>query len=145
MKNRIRSRVVLVAALTLIVGLGVAVAFAENIDPFDTGDQYAWGENVGWLNAEPANCSDCGVEVTDSNLTGYMWGENIGWVSLGCENTGSCGTQDYGVDKDGAGNLSGYAWGENVGWINFNSSGPVPYKVSMLLYRIYLSLYLKGS
>jgi hypothetical protein len=31
-----------------------------------------------------------------------------------------------------------------VGWINFNSSGPVSYKVSMLLYRIYLSLVLKN-
>ena len=36
---------------------------AENIDPINDGSQYAWGENVGWMNAEPANCSSCGVQV----------------------------------------------------------------------------------
>ena len=27
--------------------------FAENIDPDNDGSQYAWGENVGWMNLEP--------------------------------------------------------------------------------------------
>jgi len=27
----------------------VNVSFAENIDPYDDGSQYAYGENVGWL------------------------------------------------------------------------------------------------
>lgn len=120
MNNRIRSRVVLVAALVLIVGLGVAVAFAENIDPFDTGDQFAYGENVGWLNAEPANCGGCGVQVNTSDLTGYMYGENIGWINMSCQNNSTCGTVNYGVTKDPSGSLAGYAYGENVGWISFS-------------------------
>ena len=27
--------------------------YAENIDPNEDGSQYAYGENVGWLNFEP--------------------------------------------------------------------------------------------
>jgi hypothetical protein len=134
MSKRIRSAIVLVAALALIAMLGAAVAFAaENIDPLDAGEQYAWAENVGWLNAEPANCSDCGVEVTDDDLTGYMWGENIGWVNMSCQNNGTCGgpAGNWGVTNDGAGNLSGYAWGENVGWISFSDTDPVTYGVTI--------------
>lgn len=86
------------------------VAFAENIDPDNDGSQYAWGENVGWINFEPSSQGG-GVTVTDLAVTGKAWGENIGWINLSPA-TG-------GVINDGNGNLSGYAWGENVGWINF--------------------------
>jgi hypothetical protein len=79
------------------------------IDPENNDSQYAWGENVGWINFAPSKGP--GVNVTDAGLFGYAWGENIGWVNLSPA-TG-------GVVNDGAGNLSGYAWGENVGWINF--------------------------
>ena len=92
--------------------------WAENIDPYQDGSQYAWGENVGWLNFEP-NTGD-GAQVASDKLTGFIWAENIGWISLSCENTSSCGTVNFGVTNDGAGNLSGFAWGENVGWINFD-------------------------
>ncbi len=108
------------------------IVFAENIDPATDGHQYAYGENVGWLNVEPS-CSD-GVEVDGFKLEGYIWAENIGWISLSCENTLSCGTVDYGITNDGVGNLSGYAWAENVGWISFScentlSCGTVGYGV----------------
>lgn len=89
------------------------IASAENIDPENDGSQYAWGENVGWINFEPSQGE--GVTVTDSAVTGKAWGENIGWINLSPA-TG-------GVMNDGAGNLSGYAWGENVGWINFAPTG----------------------
>lgn len=73
------------------------------------------------------------------NLSGYAWGTNVGWINFDPDG-------DEGVTIDpGSGDFSGYAWGENVGWINFNGSGPVSYKVSMLLYRIYMSLVMKGS
>src|SRR4030067_1169647 len=88
-------------------------ALAENIDPDNDGSQYAYGENVGWINFEPSQGE--GVTVTDSAVTGKAWGENIGWINLSSA-TG-------GVVNDGAGNLSGYAWGENVGWINFAPTG----------------------
>ena len=107
-------------------------SFAENIDPYEDGSQYAYGENVGWLNFEPGQGP--GVHVGSAKLLGYVWAENIGWISLSCENTSSCGTVNYGVTNDGYGNLSGYAWGENVGWISFScentsSCGTVDYGV----------------
>jgi len=95
------------------------VTVAENIDPDGDGSQFAWAENVGWINAEPSGDGGPGVQVDDFELTGYMWGENIGWVSMSCKNDSTCGTTAYGVVNDGQGVLSGYAWGENVGWIDF--------------------------
>ena len=88
----------------------ISILSAENIDPYENNSQYAYGENVGWLNFEPAEGP--GVHVAESELTGFVWAENIGWINLSPASYG-------GVLNDGAGNLSGYAWGENVGWINF--------------------------
>ena len=96
----------------------VSVGFAENIDPNEDNSQYAWGENVGWLNFETSTGD--GAQVASDKLTGYVWAENIGWINLSCENTDYCGTVDFGVTNDGAGNLSGYAWSENAGWISFS-------------------------
>lgn len=107
-----------ILAVCLILCFGSLCA--ENIDPASDDHQYTWGENVGWLNAEPSGDGGDGVEVDGFKLEGYVWAENIGWISLSCENTSSCGTVDYGVTNDGLGNLSGYAWAENVGWISFS-------------------------
>jgi hypothetical protein len=105
--------------VALLAVLASGLAWAENIDPDDDGSQYAWSENVGWFNAEPAVGGQPGVDVDDFELSGYMWGENIGWVSLSCQNTASCGAVPHAVVNDGNGTLSGYAWSENAGWINF--------------------------
>jgi hypothetical protein len=128
-----RSLVAMLLACCLSVPL---FAQQENIDPNNDGSQYAYGENVGWCNAEPLGNGGPGVYVTSSALTGWIWGENIGWINLSCSNLGTCGTVSYGVTNDGAGNLSGYAWGENVGWISFScentaSCGTTPYGVSI--------------
>jgi hypothetical protein len=117
-KRRLLRAFVIAAALGAVAA--AAGALAENIDPNGTAQQYAWGENVGWINAEPAGQGGSGVQVSGGRLTGYMWGENIGWINMSCTNNGTCGgTGDYGVVNDGTGNLSGYAWGENIGWISF--------------------------
>jgi hypothetical protein len=92
---------------------------AENIDPAANDSQYAYAENVGWINAEPNGDGGNGVQVNDTELSGWMWGENVGWVSLSCANTGSCATVDYRITNDSCGTLTGYAHTENVGWINF--------------------------
>jgi hypothetical protein len=97
----------------------MVVVRAENIDPANDDSQYAWGENVGWINAEPQGEGGPGAQVGDFELTGWMWGENIGWISLSCANTGSCGSNAYGVTNDSFGVLGGYAWSENAGWIRF--------------------------
>ena len=90
--------------------------------------QYAWGENVGWLNLEPLGREGPGVVMGETGLTGHIWGENIGWINLSCENVidandKTCAEIDYGVTFNSLGRLSGYAWGENVGWINFAPAG----------------------
>ena len=58
-----------------MIGIGVVTARAENIDADNDDSQYAYGENVGWLNFEPGGNGGSGAEVTDSNVTGH--GERI--------------------------------------------------------------------
>jgi len=149
--------------LTIILSAALAwcalAAYAENIDPDNDNSQFAYGENVGWLNFEPAYGP--GVTVTETKLIGYVWAENIGWINLspitygGVVNNG-LGHLDgfawgenvgwinfnpqvagdpahYGVNIDGAGNFRGWAWGENVGWIHLQSSLPVAYQVKVCM------------
>jgi hypothetical protein len=104
------SNIILILIILILLAPSI---HAENIDPDSDGSQYAWAENVGWINFRPSWGE--GVTVTDTAVTGRAWGENIGWITLN-PTTG-------GVVNDGSGNLSGYAWGENVGWINFNPTG----------------------
>ena len=112
----------LAALLALVLGAMATGVFAENIDPANDNSQFAWGENIGWVNAEPSGNGGPGITVGNTALTGYMWSENDGWISLNCSNTSSCGTVSYGVMKNGSGVLAGYAWGENTGWISFSCS-----------------------
>ncbi|MFH2066760.1 MAG: putative metal-binding motif-containing protein [Pseudomonadota bacterium] len=107
-----QSLFVILAILLLVY----SPSFAENIDPDNDDSQYAWGENVGWLNLEPNGDGGQGIDVGDRLITGYIWGENIGWINLAPINGG-------GVINDGDGNLSGFAWGENIGSINFAPVG----------------------
>jgi len=103
----------------VLIGLMVFTVLAENIDPNEDQSQYAYGENIGWVNFEyqiPEAMESGGATITDYNLTGYIWAENAGWINLD-PNFG-------GVTNDGTGFLSGYAWGENIGWINFNPKVP---------------------
>ncbi|HBG26149.1 MAG: hypothetical protein A2Y10_08250 [Planctomycetes bacterium GWF2_41_51] len=104
MKNRL--------LLILALLLAIASANAENIDPQNTDNQFAYGENVGWINFEPG-LTDTGALVSADKVEGFVWAENIGWINLSPETYG-------GIINDGLGHLSGFAWGENVGWINFN-------------------------
>ena len=100
-----------ITAIAAGILISAPIIVAENIDPYESGQQYGWSENTGWLNAEP-DTGD-GVQISATNLTGYIWAENIGWVNLSPDTYG-------GVVNDGEGSLSGYAWAENAGWINFN-------------------------
>ncbi len=51
---KIRSCIGCIGMLMAVVTcLTAGVARAENIDPDDIDAQFAWGENIGWLNAEP--------------------------------------------------------------------------------------------
>lgn len=104
-----------------ILFLTIAFCFSPfllNAAGIDSTDQYAWGEDIAWLNF---GISGANVDVSDTELTGYIWSETKGWISLNCSNTSSCFDSDFKVSNDGAGNLSGYAWGENIGWIDFSA------------------------
>ena len=115
MRNRARfARLLLLVSMSLLVA-SRAAAQNENIDPDGDGHQYAWGENIGWLNAEPDGGN--GTQVADFALTGWMWAENIGWVSLSCTNTSVCAATPYGVANDGSGQLSGFAWRARLGCV----------------------------
>jgi len=109
-----RWRQTAVLLFTVVVVLCAFGARASNIDPDSSGCKYAWAENAGWINFNPA--LGPGVTITDTTVTGLAWGENIGWINLSPASYG-------GVMNDGTGILSGDAWGENVGWIKFNPAG----------------------
>jgi hypothetical protein len=126
MRNRGPSPPLVVSLAVTLLFAASAAAWAENIDPNGDGHQYAWGENVGWINAEPSEDGGNGAQVTDFTLTGWMWGENIGWVNLSCTNTSVCGSTQFGIANDGSGHLSGMAWSENGGWIDFAPTTCLP-------------------
>ena len=92
-------------------------------------NQYAWGANVGWLDAR-ANATN-GAAVLQYYCTGHVWSANCGWIGLGNGPTNgwrysNASVSDWGVNHDGAGNLSGCAWGANVGWIVFEQTNGLP-------------------
>ncbi len=106
-----------IGVLTILI-FGTSTAFSQNIDPNNDSSQYAYGENVGWINFKPSKGP--GVTVSDANITGYVWAENIGWINLDPNDN----DPNTGIANDETGQLSGLAWGENVGWINFNPKVP---------------------
>jgi hypothetical protein len=99
----------------------------------DSAHPYAYGANVGWINARGDITN--GAVLGQSYCTGYLWSANCGWIGLG--NGPTNGWQygnaagDWGVNHDGAGNLSGYAYGANIGWINFEQTHGQP-RISLL-------------
>ena len=109
MKNK---QTVMIVTMVLMAMFITPMAIAENIDPDNSGAQYAYAENAGWTNWEPN--AGGGVHVYNDRIKGYIWGENIGWINVSPVSYG-------GVGNDGNGNLSGYAWGANVGWINLST------------------------
>ncbi len=96
-----RKKISLVALILSLLFWSGSAAIAENIDPDDDGHQYAWGENVGWLNFDPS--LGIGITVDYDYITGYVWAENIGWINLS--------PAIAGVTNDGSGNLSGWGMG----------------------------------
>jgi hypothetical protein len=139
-RNTIGSRARWLALLAALL-LPTAAGSAETVDPDDDDSQWAWGENIGWLDAEPQGDGGPGVETTWEDLEGWLWSENAGWVSTACENTSSCGDVDYGIDVETiitnpSVEFRAWAWAENLGWIstaceNTDSCGEVDYGVEI--------------
>lgn len=98
-------------------------------------DKYAYGANVGWIDAR-ADITN-GAVIGEFVCSGYLYGANVGWIHLGSGSPtngvryGNASADDYGVNNDGRGNLSGYAYGANIGWVHFETNFGRP-KVNLL-------------
>jgi hypothetical protein len=95
----------------------------------NTPNQYAYGANIGWLNAR-GDVSQ-GAVIGQYFCTGYVWSANCGWICLGNGPTNGWrysneSATDWGVNHDGAGSLSGYAFGANIGWVTFEQTNGLP-------------------
>ena len=81
-----RKNPIAVLGLAVILVFSVNCTYAENIDPYEDGSQYAYGENVGWLNFDPnvpGDANDYGVKIdNEGNFSGYAWAENVGWINF---------------------------------------------------------------
>lgn len=108
------------------LGLWLAAGFAARAaTTINLPNQYAYGANVGWLDAR-GNVAN-GAAIGQYFCTGYVWSANCGWIGLGNGptngwNYSNASAADWGVNHDCAGYLWGYAYGANVGWITFEQS-----------------------
>jgi hypothetical protein len=121
-------RIVRWIPVALLAGTLAAQAGNTGTDP---AQKYAWGENVGWLNAQSDHhtVTIYYSEGTGGWLSGHLWAENIGWIVMGSAAGGPYANttdENWGVNMDANGHLSGLAWGENVGWINFEQTHGKP-------------------
>ena len=110
---------------------GNGAVFSLSLAPvpttIDPANHYAWGANLGWLDAR--GDTNNGVVIGEYVCSGYIYSANFGWINLGNGSPTNgiyyqnLSTNDFGVNQDGLGNLRGYAWGANLGWINFETNG----------------------
>lgn len=113
--------------LTTWLVLAASVLLGDADTTITVTNRYAWGANVGWIDA----CGDTnhGASIGEFVCSGYLYAANVGWIHLG-GNVPANGIRyqnvsgtDYGVNRDGLGNLRGYAWGANIGWVSFEDTG----------------------
>ena len=110
--------------LGMLIAFGVSSACADTT--INSVNKYAYGANVGWVDAQGDRTN--GVEIGRFYCTGYAYGANIGWIHFGAGPTNRCAysntaRNDFGVNHDGLGVLRGMAYGANIGWINFETNG----------------------
>jgi hypothetical protein len=113
-------------AIVLAACIVPASAWATTtIDPVT--NKYAYGANIGWVNAEGDVTN--GMVVGEAFCSGFLYGANVGWIGVG-DGTPDNGlaysnssSNDYGVNLEADGDLRGFAYAANLGWINFESNG----------------------
>lgn len=113
-------------AAAILAGLVVPARADSTIDP---AHPYAYGANLGWVNARGDGTN--GAIIGQSFCTGCLWSANAGWLDLGRGPTngwryGNAAADDWGVNHDGEGRLSGCAYGANVGWVVFEQTHGSP-------------------
>ena len=106
--------------------LWVFVSGAGAASTIDTGNNFSYGANVGWMDWYVGGAN--GAVIGEYVCSGYIYSANVGWINLGSGSPAN-GIQyqnnsaaDFGVNQDGLGNLSGYAYGANIGWITFEET-----------------------
>jgi len=103
--------------------IGLKATASETVGTVNLGSQYAWGENIGWVNFAPkAGGNYSGLQINDSAVTGYAWSSAVGWINFSPTNSGQ------GVTNTTSGQLGGSAWVSGMGWlpmsgVTINSSG----------------------
>lgn len=109
-------------AAAMLAAVVTGVHADSTIDP---ARPYAYGANVGWLNARPS--PPYGAAIGQSYCTGYVWSVNCGWIGLGNGpangwHYSNASASDWGVNHDGEGRLIGCAYGANIGWVTFEQA-----------------------
>jgi hypothetical protein len=117
--------------LTMIVLFGWVASPVRASTTIDTNNAYAYGANIGWVNAFADGTN--GAVMGQFYCTGYIYSANVGWISLGNSNGpvngyaySNISSNDWGVNNVGGGQLSGYAYGANIGWIDFEQTFGMP-------------------
>jgi hypothetical protein len=124
---------------SLLLVFDLAVSGARAGTTIDAFNRYAYGANLGWMDAVAD--TNNGAVIGDYVCAGYIYSANAGWVNLGGGSPAdgiyyqNNGGGDFGVNNDGLGDLTGYAWGANIGWIVFEQTYGQP-KVDMLTGRM---------
>jgi hypothetical protein len=116
----------------LILLAAWSVAGVRAASTIDTNNAYAYGANIGWVNAFADGTN--GAVIGQFYCTGYIYSANVGWISLGASNGPANGyaysnisSNDWGVNNvGGSGQLSGMAYGANIGWITFEQTYGLP-------------------
>jgi hypothetical protein len=124
---------ILIALVSIFILQPLAALHAGT--SIDAINRYAYGANIGWVNAVAD--TNNGAIMGDYVCSGYIYSANVGWINLGSGNPANNiqyqnnSASDFGVNNDGAGNLTGYAWGANIGWITFEQTYGKP-KINLL-------------
>lgn len=108
-KKELKQRLTISYLFLFIFGLFLPLYNVSAFTILST-NNYAWSDNVGWINFAPINSV---VTVSDSAISGSAWSANKGFINFA--------PAQGGVFNDGTGNLSGSAWGEQLGYIDFNN------------------------
>jgi hypothetical protein len=111
----------------LILALAAPVFPGLAATSIDLTNRYAYGANLGWMNAVAD--TNNGAVIGAYYCWGNIYSANVGWINLGSGSPVNLYSYqnntalDFGINTDGSGNLRGYAYGANIGWITFEANG----------------------
>ncbi|MFA6177344.1 MAG: dockerin type I domain-containing protein [Candidatus Paceibacterota bacterium] len=111
LNNPVRGKLFILGIFISIIFFASHILASENDGTISSSSQYAFGENLGWINF---SCDNCNVHITDTGLSGYAWSSQYGWINLS--------PSGGGVTNNCAGELGGKAWSKSLGWVDFSGA-----------------------